>query len=201
MTRVLLAMQSRLSVAVDYAPISRGRLEQVIARLWSPLEDPVWRVQAGAGALVFAARLASAGGSALGRRLAYAAGAVAGCLSRLDARRPARSLRRGRHGAGRGGAEWAARLLGRAALVRPASAKALCAPAPLPRRAGPSGVDYRLMAREILAHPDWVAVAGLPEPARRRVLTRLVDKTLGAGCSVSADVAARAASLRVPTAA
>jgi len=58
-----------------------------------------------------------------------------------------------------------------------------------------------VLAREILAHPDWVAAAELPERRRRRVLGRLVDRALGTGFSVSGDLAAGAGSARVLTAA
>jgi hypothetical protein len=200
MTGVLLAMQARLSAAVDHAPICRGRLEEVIAALWSPLDDPgasrpvlaLWCSQRG-WRLPVEARLAVGWPMPLGLlRVAFRSLTLVALRDLF-----------GEDVTALAGAapERAARLLGRAALVRPAPAKAPCAPAPLPGRAGPPGVDYGLMAREILAHPDWVAAAGWPERTRRRVLGRLVDGALGAGCSVSADVAARAASLRVPTAA
>ena len=60
------------------------------------------RIETGAGALGFRARLARAGRGAPGRRPAHAVGAVAGSRSRPDPRRHSRPLRRGGHGAGRG---------------------------------------------------------------------------------------------------
>ena len=40
LTTALLAMQTRVGAAVDHAPTCRGRLEEVVATLWSPLDDP-----------------------------------------------------------------------------------------------------------------------------------------------------------------
>ena len=40
LTTALLAMQTRVAAAVDHAPTCRGRLEEVVATLWSPLDDP-----------------------------------------------------------------------------------------------------------------------------------------------------------------
>ena len=97
--------------------------------------------------------------------------------------------------------ERAARLLGRAAFLRPAPAKSSRAPVLLPAGKRRSLADYQALAREILAHPDWVAAAELPERRRRRVLGRLVDRALGTGFSVSGDLAAGAGSARVLTAA
>ena len=88
-----------------------------------------------------------------------------------------------------------------AAFFRPAPAKSSRAPVLLPAGKRRSLADYQALAREILAHPDWVAAAELPERRRRRVLGRLVDRALGTGFSVSGDLAAGAVSARVLTAA
>jgi hypothetical protein len=40
MSLVLGTMQARIAAAVDHAPIYRGRLEEVVAALWSALDDP-----------------------------------------------------------------------------------------------------------------------------------------------------------------
>jgi hypothetical protein len=92
----------------------------------------------------------------------------------------------------------AAWVLGRAAFLPPTPAKFPRAPALLPVRERRSFADYQRLAREILAHPDWVAAADLPERRRRRVQGRLVDKALDAAFSPAAGVAAPLHTQRAP---
>jgi hypothetical protein len=200
MSPVLVTMQARIAAAVDHAPIYRGRLEEVVAALWSALDDP------GASRPVL-----TLWGSERGWRLPAEAGQAVGRPMPLGLLRvPFRALTLvalrdlfGEDIAALAGPppERAARLLGRAAFLRPAPTKSPRAPPLLSGRKGRSPADYLAMAREILAHPDWVAAAELPERSRRRVLGRLADRALGPGFSASGDLAAGAASSRVQTAA
>jgi hypothetical protein len=200
MTTVLLTMQARIAAAVDHAPIYRGCLEEVIATLWSALDDPgtsrpvlalccserAWRLPAEARQVV-------------GRPMPLGLLRVPfRCLTLIALRDLF-----GEDVTALAGStpERAARLLGRAAFLRPAPAKSSRAPVLLPAGKRRSLADYQALAREILAHPDWVAAAELPERRRRRVLGRLVDRALGTGFSVSGDLAAGAGSARVLTAA
>ena len=72
-------------------------------------------------------------------------------------------------------ADW---LFRRAAPRRPVPAKSPRPPALWPGGERRSPADYRLLAREILAHPDWAAATQLPERRRRRVVGRLIDAAL-----------------------
>lgn len=199
MSAELSTIQAGIAAAVDHASIDRIRLEEVIAALWSALDDPgasrpvltVWASERG-WRLPAEARCAVSRPMPLGLlRVPFRALTLVALhdlfgegVAALEGPAP----------------EQAARLLGRAALLRPAPAKSPKAPALLPSGEGRSVADCQALAREILAHPDWVAAAELPERRRRRVLGRLVDQALATGISVAADLAAGMASLRVQTA-
>ena len=175
----LLAMQARIAAAVDHAPAYRNALEEVIAALWSPLDDP------GASRPVLAIWISERGWRTPAEtRLAVGRPMPLGLL-----RVPFRGLTLVAIGDlfgdelstlkwARVRADW---LFRRAAFPRPARARA-----PRPRTARQGGErrssgDYLRLAGEILAHPDWVAAAHLPERRRRRVLGRLIDAALAPG--------------------
>ena len=175
----LLAMQARIAAAVDHAPAYRNALEEVIAALWSPLDDP------GASRPVLALWISERGWRTPAEtRLAVGRPMPLGLL-----RVPFRGLTlvaiRDLFGDELAALKWAREradwLFRRAAFPRPARARS-----PRPQTARQEGdrrpaADYHRLAREILAHPDWVAAAHLPERRRRRVLGRLIDAALEPG--------------------
>ena len=179
LTTALLAMQARIAAAVDHAPAYRNALEEVIAALWSPLDDP------GASRPVLAIWISERGWRTPAEtRLAVGRPRPLGLL-----RVPFRGLTfvaiRDLFGDELAALKWARVrtdwLFRRAAFPRPAQARS-----PRPQTARQEGdrrpaADYHRLAREILAHPDWVAAAHLPERRRRRVLGRLIDAALGPG--------------------
>ena len=185
---MLLTMQARIAAVVDHASIYRGRLEEVIDTLWSPLDYPgasrptlaLWCSQPGWRPPVEARQV-------IGRPMPLGLLPVPFRGLTLVA---LRDLFGEDVTALAGPPERAAWVLGRAAFLRPAPAKSPRAPALLPSRKGRSPADYLALAREILAHPDWVAAAELPERRRRRVLGRLVDQALIAGVSATRRLAA-----------
>jgi len=191
MTAVLLTMQARIAAAVDHASIYRGRLEEVIDTLWSPLDDPgasrptlaLWCSQPGWRPSVEARQVVGRP-MPLGLLPVPFRGLTLVALRDLfaeDVTAPA------------GPPERAAWILGRVAFLRPTRAKSPRAPAPLPVQERRSLADYQRLAREILADPDWVAAVDLPERWRRRVLGRLVDKALDAAFSPAPGVAGASA--------
>ena len=179
MATALLAMQARIAAAVDHAPIDRSRLEEIVGALWSPLDDP------GASRPVLALWVSERGWRApVEARLAVGQPMPLGLLPV-----PIRGLTlvaiRDLFGeevmALEGAPERAAWLFRRAAPRRPVPAKSPRPPALWPGGERRSPADYRLLAREILAHPDWAAATQLPERRRPRVLGRLIDAALEPG--------------------
>jgi len=179
MTTALLAMQARIAAAVDHAPAYRDSLEEVIAALWSPLDDPgasepvlaLWVSERGWRAPV-EARLA------VGRPMPLRLLRVPFRCVTLVA---IRDLFGEEVTALEGARERANWLFRRVAFPRPVRARA-----PRPATAWPGGdrrptPDYHRLARKILAHPDWTAAGQLPERRRQRVLARLIDAALGPG--------------------
>ena len=176
LTTALLAMQTRVGAAVDHAPTCRGRLEEVVATLWSPLDDP------GASRPVLALWVSERGWRppvearlAVGRPMPLRLLRVPFRSLTLVAMRDLfgeefTALERARERA-----DW---LFRRAAPRRPVPAKSPRPPALWPGGERRSPADYRLLAREILAHPDWAAATQLPERRRRRVVGRLIDAAL-----------------------
>lgn len=196
MTAVLLTIQARIAAAVDHASLYRGRLEEVIDTLWSPLDDPgasrptlaLWCSQSNW-------RLAVEARQVVGRSMPLGLLPVPFRALTLVA---LRDLFGEDVTALAGPPDRAAWVLGRAAFLPPTPAKFPRAPALLPVRERRSFADYQRLAREILAHPDWVAAADLPERRRRRVQGRLVDKALDAAFSPAAGVAAPLHTQRAP---
>ena len=178
MATALLAMQARIAAAVDHAPIDRSRLEEIVGALWSPLDDPgasrpvlaLWVSERGRRAPV-EARLAVGQPTPLGLLPVPVRGLTLVAIRDLFGEEVM---------ALEGAPERAAWLFRRAAPRRPVPAK-LRPPALWPGGARRSPADYRLLAREILEHPDWAAAAHLPERRRRRVLGRLIDAALAQG--------------------
>ena len=184
MATALLPMQARIAAAVDHAPIDRGRLEGIVGVLWSPLDDP------GASRPVLALWVSERGWRApVEARPAVGQPMPLGLLLV-----PVRALTlvaiRDLFGeevmALEGAPERAPWLFRRAAPRRPAPPKSVRPPALWPGGERRSPADYRRLAREILAHPDWAAAARLPERRRRRVLGRLIDAALGPGFAEAA---------------
>ena len=179
MATALLAMQARIAAAVDQTPMDRSRLEEIIGALWSPLDDPgasrpvlaLWVSERGWRAPV-EARLAVGQPTPLGLLPVPVRGLTLVAIRDLFGEE-LMALEEAR--------ERAAWLFRRAAPRRPAPAKSPRRPALWPGGERRSPADYRLPAREILAHPDWAAAAHLPERRRRRVLGRLIDAALGPG--------------------
>ena len=175
----LLAMQARIAATVDHAPAYRNALEDVIAALWSPLDDP------GASRPVLALWISERGWRTPAEiRLTVGRPMPLGLL-RVPFRGltlvAIRDLFGDELAALRWGRERADWLFRRAAFPRPARAIS-----PRPQTARQEGdrrpaADYHRLARAILAHPDWVAAAHLPERRRRRVLGRLIDAALEPG--------------------
>lgn len=179
MANALLAIQARIAAALDHVPMRRSRLEEVIAMLWAPVDDPgasrpvleLW-VSGQGWRLPVEARQAVGRSTPLGQLRVPFRGLTlvalhdlcGGDISGLD-EAPGR-------------ADW---LFGRAAPRRPGRAKTLPARVNWGKAERRSPGDYLPLAREILAHPDWVAAARLPERRRRRVRGRLIDKALEAG--------------------
>ena len=176
LTTALLAMQTRVGAAVDHAPTCRGRLEEVVAALWSPLDDPgasrpvlaLWVSERGWRAPV-EARLAVGRPMPLRLLRVPFRGLTLVAIGDLFGEEFT-ALERAR--------ERAAWLFRRAAPRRPVPAKSPRPPALWPGGERRSPADYRLLAREILAHPDRAAATQLPERRRRRVLGRLIDAAL-----------------------
>jgi len=172
----LLAVQARIAAAVDQAPTDRKSLEDVILALWAPLDDP------GASRPVLALWISERGWRGpVEARLAVGRPMPLGSL-RVPFRGltlvAIRDLFGDEVAALEGARERADWLFRRAAFPRPARAGS-----PRPQTARPEGdrrpaADYHRLARAILAHPDWVAAAHLPERRRRRVLGRLIDAAL-----------------------
>jgi hypothetical protein len=190
----LLAVQARIAAAVDQAPTDRNSLEEVVLALWAPLDDPgasrpvlaLWISERGWRAPV-EVRLAVGQPMSLGSlRVPFR------CLTFVAIRDLFGDEVTALEGA-RERADW---LFRRAAFPRPARAGS-----PRPQTARLEGdrrpaADYHRLARAILAHPDWVAAAHLPERRRRRVLGRLIDAALE---PVSRREGARAKSARKPS--
>jgi hypothetical protein len=174
----LLVVQERIAAIVRGAPESRERLETALSTLWAPLDDPgaarpvlalwfgesAWRcpteAQHAIGAVAPLGRLPIAW-----RIVTLIAAHVLFGLGRetLDAASgPAAIL-----------IQHAAPLRGRLKQARGLRQAAGGAQA-RPR------TEYRRLAHDILAHPDWLAAAGLPEKIRRRVMSRLIDVALAA---------------------
>ena len=174
----LLAAQGRIAAAVEHAPSHRNRLEEAIATLWAPVDDP------GASRPVLELWV-----SGRGWRLPVEARQAVGRPTPLGQLRvPFRGLTLvalhdlcggdiSALGEASGRAAW---FLRRAAPRRSGRAKTLPARAICGKAERRSPGDYLALAREILAHPDWAAAAQLPERRRHRVQGRLVDKALGA---------------------
>jgi hypothetical protein len=179
LTTALLAMQARIAAAVDHTSTDRRSLEEVIAALWSPLDDP------GAVRPVLAIWISERGWRApadvrlaIGRPMPLGLLRVPFRVLTLIAVRDifgeeVAALQRPRERA-----DW---LFRRAAFPRRVPARFPRPPAFWPERKRGSAGGYLCLARGILAHPDWVAAAQLPERRRRRVLDQLIDAALGSG--------------------
>ena len=184
----LLAMQARIGAAVDHAPAHRAGLDKVIAALWSPLDDPgasgpvlaLWASQRGWRAPV-AARFA------VGQPMPLPLLPVSVRALTLVAIRDLFGEEIPALAGARDRADW---LFRRAAFPRPVRATLPRAQTARQEEARRPAADYRRLAAEILAHPDWAAAAHLPERRRQRVLGRLIDLALGPG--LAADWTAKA---------
>jgi hypothetical protein len=179
LTTALLAMQARIAAAVDHASTYRRSLEEVIAALWLPLDDlgaarpvlAIWISERGWRAPA-EARLAIGGPMPLGLlRVPFRVLTLIAVRDLFGEEVAALQRPRER-------ADW---LFRRAAFPRPVPARFPRPPAFWPERKRGSAGGYLCLARGILAHPDWVAAAQLPERRRRRVLERLIDAALGSG--------------------
>ena len=146
MATALLPMQARIAAAVDHALGFRARLAP--AARGAPSRRPAHAVAVAVAVAAVAVRALTlvAIRDLLGEEMM--------ALERAPERAP-----------------W---LLRRPAPRRPVS-QSPRPPALWPGGERRSPADYRPLAREILAHPDWAAAAELPERRRRRVLGRLID--------------------------
>lgn len=179
LTTALLAMQARIAAAVDHTSTDRRTLERVIAALWSPLDDP------GAARPVLAIWISERGWRApadvrlsIGRPMPLGLLRVPFRILTLIA---IRDIFGEEFAALQGPRERADWLFRRVAFPDPARPRS-----PRPQTAWQEGdrrpaADYHRLAHEILAHPDWVAAAHLPERPRRRVLGRLIEAALDPG--------------------
>lgn len=171
----LLALQKQVAAIACGAPERRERLERDLATLWAPLDDPgaarpalaLWFDEAGWRCPAEAQHAVGApfplGLLPIGWRvvtlLAFHALFEAGDGA-ADGSQAAHLARRATF-AGRGSAVQ----LHRPNLRFGAETRRPCQ-------------DYQRLAREILAHPDWIAAASLPQRRRGRVLARLMDAAL-----------------------
>lgn len=172
----LLPLQDRIGTILRDAPERRRRLEAALSTLWAPLDDP------GAARPALALWIDRSGWRCpTEARHAIGAGFPLGLLP-ISCRVATLVAFQALFGVEEGGGDAAARehLARRAAFARRESVSAT------PRRL-PQGTpktrprrDYAALARQILAHPDWIAAAALPEKRRGRVMARLMDAALAA---------------------
>jgi len=169
----LLVVQERIAAIVRGAPESRERLETALSTLWAPLDDP------GAARPVLALwfgesawRCPTEAQHAIGAVAPLGRLPIAWRIVTLIAARVLFGLGRETLDAASGPAailiQHAAPLRGRLKQARGLRQAAGGAQA-RPR------TEYRRLAHDILAHPDWLAAAGLPEKIRPRVMSRLID--------------------------
>lgn len=172
---VLLALQKQIAAYVRNDRRSRLRIEAAVATLWAPLDDP------GAARPTLALWMNESGWRCP-TEVQHAVGA-AFPLGRLPVGWRVVTLIAfhalfGPDAAS--AAEPAAAFLARHAALprgRPAAGIRRTTPPSGEVKKRPFG-DYRRLADEILAHPDWIAAASLPGSRRDRVLTRLIDAAL-----------------------
>ncbi len=173
----LISLQARIGAIVRGPPQGRRRLEEALSILWAPLDDPgaarptlaLWIDESGW-------RCPSEAQHAIGALFPLARLPIALRVATLIAAEDAFGL-----------GEWplddalelGALLIRRAAPLRGLpetrhSARSFPPLAPRPP------TEYQRLAREILACPEWRAVAGQPTGRRSRVLSRLMDAALAA---------------------
>ncbi len=172
----VLRVERRIADRVDTGR-SLG-LESAIAALWAPLDRPaaarpvlaLWFEEAG-WRCPFEARHAVGADAPLAElpiswRVVTLAALkdVYGAELNIDGATPA-----------------AARLARRAAPRARASARRAERSAPAGRPLERSAADYRRLAHEILAHPEWIAAGGLPRRKGARVRGGLIDEALATG--------------------
>jgi len=173
----LISIQDRIGAIVRGAPQGRRRLETSLCTLWAPLDDPgaarptltLWIDESGW-------RCPSEAQHAIGAPFPLGRLPVGLRIATLVAAEDAFGLgERPLDDA----LELGAFLIRRAAPLRGLPETRHLARS-FPPLASRSPTEYRRLAREILACPEWRAVAGQPRGRRSRVLSRLMDAALAA---------------------
>lgn len=181
-----LAMQERMTVSVDRANLERERIEMALATLWAPLDRPtaarpvlaLWFNEAG-WRCPYDVRHAVGAKTPLGQlpvRWRFLAllilNDVFGAGPRVDGAIPAA----------------AAHLARRAAPRRPRTVTRPPQPKPADRILLRASDEYGRLARQILAHPRWIAADRLPERKRDRVRAQMMDAALAGNLPATAGL-------------
>jgi hypothetical protein len=181
-----LATQQRITAGVNRACPERDQLEKALATLWAPLDRPasarpaltLWFNEAG-WRCPYEARHAVGAETPLGQLpvrwrflTLLVLDDVFGTEPRVDGAIPTA----------------AAHLARRAAPRRPRGMTRPPQPKPADRILLRSSDEYERLARQILAHPRWIAADRLPERKRDRVRMRLMDAALAGDLPATAGL-------------
>lgn len=186
LVQMALATQRLVAASVDQNDPGRKQVEKALAILWAPLDHPaaarpvlaLWFGKAG-WRCPYEVRHAVGAGTPLGRipvrwRLVtlLALNDIFGVEPNVDDAIPAAATR-----------------LVRRATTRQSRFALQSLRQEASNQAGRrSSEDYGRLAREILAHPDWIAAEHLPARKRQRLRARLVDAALSRKSSVEVSL-------------